>query len=74
MLCVEVDGEQHELARERDSFRDQQLAPIGSPHIADSFARSLTASSTLFSSHIREIVRLCEERTGRVVWPNGIDL
>ena len=64
-LCVEVDGEQHALRRERDEARDAFLA-------AEGIATFRFASLALFDGPeddlervLREIAALCRERSGR---------
>ena len=74
MLCVEVDGEQHEFSTERDVRRDSEFAELGIFTLRIPSLDLFTVTGAEFSHWIREIVRLCEERTGRIVWPNGIDL
>jgi very-short-patch-repair endonuclease len=73
-LCIEVDGEQHALTKERDEFRDSELAKLEIYTLRIPSLDLFEDTSQKFSHWIREIVRLCEERTGRVVWPNGIQL
>jgi len=73
-LCIEVDGEQHELTRERDAYRDKELAGLGIYTLRIPSLDLFTSTGSDFSKWIREIVRLCEVRAERVVWPNGIDI
>jgi len=74
MLCVEVDGEQHTLTKERDAFRDPELARLGILTLRIPSLDLFTPTGAEFSQWIREVVRLCQERSGRIVWPNGIEL
>jgi very-short-patch-repair endonuclease len=74
MLCIEVDGEQHALTQERDAIRDAELAELGVLTLRIPSLDLFTPTGAEFSNWIREIVRLCEERSGRIVWPNGISL
>jgi len=74
MLCVEVDGEQHALTGERDALRDSELAKIGILTLRIPSLDLFTPTGAEFSRWIRKIVRLCEKRSGRVVWPNGIQM
>src|SRR5437016_4751473 len=64
MLCVEVDGEQHALTRERDATRDAELANLGVLTLRIPSLDLFTPNGAAFSSWIREIVTLCEERSG----------
>ncbi|HVT12663.1 MAG TPA: DUF559 domain-containing protein [Fimbriimonadaceae bacterium] len=71
MLCIEVDGEQHADTAERDAYRDEFLASKGIHTLRIPSLDLFTATGAEFCHWMREIVRLCQERTGRIVWPNG---
>ncbi|MBS1703995.1 MAG: DUF559 domain-containing protein [Armatimonadetes bacterium] len=63
-VCLEMDGEQHDAAR--DAVRDQYLEKLGIvtfriPNI-EFFELEPGAP---YGNHIEELIRLCEERSGR---------
>jgi very-short-patch-repair endonuclease len=60
-LCIEVDGEQHEQTRERDSQRDADLEAEGV------LTLRFPALKVLFDGELvaMEIISICEARTGR---------
>ena len=61
-LCVEVDGEQHQLTKDRDQFRDRDLATLGIHTLRIPSLDLFTPSSAELSFWMREIERLCAER------------
>ena len=62
-LCVEMDGEQHE--KTRDAARDAALAELGIITYRVPNLEFFLLTSKPYQDHLREIVRVCEERTGR---------
>ena len=61
-LCVEVDGEQHLLTKDRDQLRDADLASLGIHTLRIPSLDLFAHSSSEFSLWMREIERLCRER------------
>ena len=70
MLCVEVDGELHGERIEADARRDGYLAER---RIQTYRVRSLDLfeHAPAQTDHVARIVALCEERTGRIAFPEG---
>lgn len=63
MLAVEMDGEQHEISR--DAARDAALAEIGILTYRVSNRLFFGLEKGQCPDVVREIVRLCEERSDR---------
>ncbi len=64
-LCVEVDGEQHSLRKEADQRRDGYLAQAAILTYRVPSLDLFEADTAGQYRHIEEVVRLCEERSGR---------
>jgi very-short-patch-repair endonuclease len=67
MLAVEMDGEQHNV--ERDQERDDVIAELGILTLRIPNRSFFALDEEPYRDHIREIVALCERRTGRVAFP-----
>ncbi len=63
LLCVEMDGEQHDGAR--DAIRDKALAKLGILTYRVPNRRFFQMDEAPFKDDIREIQELCEQRAGR---------
>ena len=68
MLCVEMDGEQHEP--KRDAVRDEALFAIGIATYRVPNRRFFLLDEGVYSDDLAQIVRLCEQRSGRKAFPN----
>ena len=64
-LCVEVDGEQHAMTKERDAKRDANLAEIGVVTLRIPSLDLFDPMHIKASQWIDRIVKTCEERSGR---------
>ncbi len=68
MLAVEMDGEQHDPAR--DAERDAALAKLGLLTYRIPNRRFFTLDEAPYKDELGEIQRLCEERSGRKAFPD----
>ncbi|HEY0866732.1 MAG TPA: DUF559 domain-containing protein [Fimbriimonas sp.] len=67
-LCIELDGEQHQGRENHDAARDAWLASKGI-HVLRIPKLDLFEDTGLVSGRwVREVTRLCEERSGRSSW------
>jgi very-short-patch-repair endonuclease len=73
MVNVEVDGEQHDLTQNRDLERDEILAAYGISTLRIPSLDLFEATSGRFNQWLREIKRLCEERSGRFAGNSALD-
>jgi very-short-patch-repair endonuclease len=64
-LCIEIDGEQHRLGVERDATRDAVLLGEGILTVRIPSLNLFEPSSVKFGGWLDQIIRLCEQRTGR---------
>ncbi|MCB8932348.1 MAG: DUF559 domain-containing protein [Chthonomonadaceae bacterium] len=64
LLCVEMDGEQHDHAR--DAKRDMRLSEHGILTYRIPNRSFFMIDREPFRDDVREILRLCEERSGRL--------
>ncbi|MEX2244304.1 MAG: DUF559 domain-containing protein [Fimbriimonadaceae bacterium] len=67
MLCVEMDGEQHD--HERDARRDTALLALGIATYRVPNRRFFLLDEGVYGDDLAQIVRLCEERAGRSAFP-----
>ena len=68
LLNVETDGEQHDLTRSRDRERDAAIARHGILTVRVPNLELFERDGLKRDRWIREIVSLCEERSGRKAW------
>ncbi len=64
-LCVEVDGEQHELRKEKDIRRDAVLREAGIETMRLPSLDLFETTGVELVSWVTKIVEECERRTGR---------
>lgn len=64
-LCIELDGEVHEQRKERDVRRDAYLASRGIMVLRIPTLDLFEETGVMLSRWLREITRICEERSGR---------
>lgn len=64
-LCIEVDGEQHQHRTAWDANRDRVLSEAGIHTLRIPSLDLFEGDGSPFSKWIDEIVRVCEERSGR---------
>ena len=67
LLCVEMDGEQHNAVR--DERRDQALAELGILTYRIANPRFFLLPEAEYRNDLAEIVRVCEVRSGRKAFP-----
>lgn len=68
LLDVEMDGEQHDPVRDR--VRDDALSALGVETYRIPNRRFFMLDENAYKDDLREIVRLCEERSGRKAFPD----
>ena len=68
MLCVEMDGEQHDPVR--DVRRDEALSSLGVLTYRVPNRRFFLLDEGAYKDDLAEIIRLCEERSGRRAFPD----
>jgi very-short-patch-repair endonuclease len=68
LLDVEMDGEQH--VPEKDALRDEALLALGIATYRVPNTRFFLLDEGVYKDDLAEIVRLCEERTGRKAFPD----
>ncbi|MBS1714278.1 MAG: DUF559 domain-containing protein [Armatimonadetes bacterium] len=68
MLCVELDGEQHEPSR--DAVRDRALQDLGIATYRIPNRRYFMMFGEVFANDLLQVQRQCEERTGRKAFPD----
>ncbi|MEX2243911.1 MAG: DUF559 domain-containing protein [Fimbriimonadaceae bacterium] len=68
MLDVEMDGEQHDP--ERDALRDDALLALGITTYRVPNRRFFLLDEGVYGDDLAQIVRLCEERSGRSAFPS----
>ncbi|MCH8275325.1 MAG: DUF559 domain-containing protein [Armatimonadetes bacterium] len=67
-LCIEVDGEQHADREVRDTARDEYMTERGVHTLRIPSLDLFDPNGVAMARWLREIARLCEERSGRAAW------
>ncbi|MCH7905759.1 MAG: DUF559 domain-containing protein [Armatimonadetes bacterium] len=70
-MCVEVDGEQHALTKDRDAKRDAWLFDQGIMTLRIPSLDLFDYDSAKSARFIETICKTCEERTGRKRYQDG---
>ena len=72
MLCVEVDGEQHLLTKDRDAARDEYIATKGILTMRVPSLNFFDTGTVEAEKFIDRVRKQCEERSGRSSWDRNL--